>query len=350
MTRPTAAQFAVVLAWASLALLGYLLYLVVQPFLVPLGWACVLAVLLQSTQARLTRRLSASTAAALLTVLSALLLIVPAVLVANAFAGEMVDIARRIQVALTDSSPSSVLHEWTLLVQRVPFASRVDLDALAPDLLQRSASFLMAQSGGVVANVAVFFVDLALALFATFFLLRDAGVIMRAVRRLLPMAPATRELFLSHTADLITAGVTSSAVVASLQGFLGGLAFAVLGLSGPVFWGVVMTLASLLPLGAGVIWLPAALYLMATGSMTKGILLIAVGAGIVGTVDNLLRPLLLSEKVHMNGLVIFVSLLGGLNVFGLLGIVLGPIVVVTAMALVTSYVEGTGGSGGSGGL
>ena len=81
------------------------------------------------------------------------------------------------------------------------------------------------------------------------------------------------------------------------------------------------------------------IYLIATGSVTKGVVLIAIGAGLVGMVDNVLRPLLLSERVHMNGLVIFVSLLGGLNVFGLLGIVLGPIVVVTALALVQSYVS-----------
>jgi len=185
-----------------------------------------------------------------------------------------------------------------------------------------------------------------LALFATFFLLRDGDAIMHGVRRLLPMAPNTREVFIQRTADLIAAGVTSSVIVASLQGALGGVAFALLGLAAPVFWGVVMALACLLPFGAGVVWLPAAIYLMATGSVTKGVVLIAVGAGLVGMVDNVLRPLLLSERVHMNGLVIFVSLLGGLNVFGLLGIVLGPIVVVTALALVQSYVDTVPGDTG----
>ncbi len=197
----------------------------------------------------------------------------------------------------------------------------------------------MSQSGSILANFAVFFLDLALALFATFFLLRDGDAIMHAVRRLLPMSPADRETFITRTGDLIAAGVTSSVIVASLQGLLGGLAFAVLGLSAPVFWGVVMAFACLLPFGAGIVWLPAAIFLALSGSMTKALVLVGLGIGVISTVDNVVRPLLLSGRAHMNGLVIFVSLLGGLRVFGLLGIVLGPIVVVTAISLVSSYVN-----------
>ena len=112
-----------------------------------------------------------------------------------------------------------------------------------------------------------------------------------------------------------------------------------LGLSAPVFWGVVMAFACLLPFGAGIVWLPAAIFLALSGSMTKALVLIGLGVAVISMVDNVVRPLLLSGRAHMNGLVIFVSLLGGLHVFGLLGIVLGPIVVVTAISLVSSYVN-----------
>ena len=342
MQRPVTAQFSTALTWGGIALLGYLLYLVVDPFLVPLGWACVLAVLLGPVQMRLMQRTTRGRAAALTTLAAALLLIVPATLLSNAFAHEMVDLAQGLQASLAQGNTASWQQAWDSLVQRVPYLSRIDVGSVAEDLLRRAASFLMAQSGAIVTNIAVFFVDLVLALFATFFLLRDSVAIMHAVRRLLPMDEAAREVFIARTADLISAGVTSSVIVASLQGLLGGILFAVLGLSAPVFWGVVMALACLLPFGSGVVWLPAALFLMATGSMTKGLVLIALGAGVVSSVDNIVRPLLLSGRVQMNGLVIFVSLLGGLNVFGLLGIVLGPIVVVTALALVTSYVEAVG--------
>jgi predicted PurR-regulated permease PerM len=125
--------------------------------------------------------------------------------------------------------------------------------------------------------------------------------------------------------------------VAAVQGALGGTAFALLGIDAPVFWGVVMAFFCILPLGAWVIWLPAALWLIATGAMLKGLILVGVGVGIVSLADNFLRPALLSERAQMNGLIIFISLLGGMSVFGLLGVVLGPILVATAAGLVEAY-------------
>ncbi|MBS1816724.1 MAG: AI-2E family transporter [Acidobacteria bacterium] len=336
--RRSTNQFSVVIMWAGLALLAYLLFLIVQPFLVPLGWGCVIAVLIYPIQREFERRMSRGTAAGVSTLLAALILIGPSIALTNAFAREMVDLAQSLQASFSGGTPA-VVQELRELLQNVPYASRVDLGSMSTDALQKTATFLMSQSGSILTNIAVFFVDLALALFATFFLLRDADDIMHAVRRLLPMSPTAREAFITRTADLIAAGVTSSVIVAALQGFLGGVAFAIVGLRAPIFWGVVMGFACLLPFGAAIVWLPAGIFLALSGSYTKALILIGLGAGVVSMVDNVVRPLLLSGRVQMNGLVIFVSLLGGLNVFGLLGIVLGPIVVVTAMALVSSYVE-----------
>lgn len=340
MNRPTdTGQISAALTWAGIAVVGYLLYLVVNPFLVPLGWACVLAVLIYPAHAKLAARIGATRAAATSTLVAALVLIVPAIAITNAFAREMVEIAQWLQASFKDAGTSGIEQQWRQFLARVPYASRIDIGSIGADVLQRAGTFLMAQSGAILTNIAVFFVDLVLALFATFFLLRDADAIMRAVRRLIPMAPAAREAFITRTADLIAAGVTSSVVVASLQGLLGGIAFAIVGLSAAVFWGVVMALACLLPFGAAIIWLPAAIFLAATGAYTKALILLGLGAGVVSMVDNIVRPLLLSGRVNMNGLVVFVSLLGGLNVFGLLGIVMGPLVVVTAISLVQSYVD-----------
>lgn len=339
MTSPRLPQIASALAWGSLALLAYLLFLVVRPFLVPLGWGCVLAVLVYPAHARVAARVGPSRAASLTTFATAAILIAPAVYVTVAFAREMVSIAGSLQGAITNGRVTD-FQEWLQrLVARLPFLADTDVAGLTDDALRRAATFLASQSGALLTNIAVFFVDLVLALFTTFFLLRDAKAVMRGIRRLLPMGAPEREAFISRTADLITAGVTSSAIVATLQGLLGGIAFALVGLPAPVFWGVVMGFACLLPFGAGIIYLPAAAILAAEGSVTKGLVLAGLGIGVISMVDNIVRPLLLSERVHMNGLVVFVSLLGGLSVFGLLGIVLGPIIVVTALALVTSYVE-----------
>jgi len=216
----------------------------------------------------------------------------------------------------------------------------VDPAAVSTDALRNGAAYLLAQSGSIFRNAAGFVLNLLLALFATFFFLRDGDSIMAVIRRLLPMPEAQREQLITRTRDLIAAGVTSAIIVAGLQGLLGGISFAVVGIEAPVFWGVMTAFFCVVPLGAWVIWLPAAVYLAANGSVGRALLLAGIGIGIISMVDNVVRPLLLSGRAHMNGLVIFVSLLGGLSVFGLLGLVLGPILVVTALTLVTTYANG----------
>jgi predicted PurR-regulated permease PerM len=327
------------LMWGGIGLLAWLAYLVVRPFLLPLGWAAVLAILAFPVYERLTRRLGGGRAAALTTVAVTIVVIVPAVALMVAFVREALEIAASLQSAAADGRLAWVERAWTSLGKRFPATSRVDLATLGSDALRQTAAFLVAQSGPIFQNVAEFLLDLALALFATFFLLRDSKEIMHAIRRLLPMVEDKRETLISRTRDLIWAGVLSTAAVAGLQGVLGGIAFAIVGISAPVFWGVLMAFFCLLPFGAWVIWLPAAVILGVDGHLTRAFILGGLGIGAVSMADNVVRPMMLSGRVHMNGLVIFVSLLGGLSVFGLLGLILGPVIVVTALSLVTGYLN-----------
>jgi predicted PurR-regulated permease PerM len=153
------------------------------------------------------------------------------------------------------------------------------------------------------------------------------------------MEESARERLLSQIRALVSVSVTSAGIVAGVQGLLGGLVLAAVGIEAPVFWGVVMGFCCLLPLGAWVVWLPAAIYLWANGFVIRAIILVALGLGIVSAVDNVLRPMLLSERTSLNGLLIFVALLGGLGAFGALGLVLGPLLVAVLLALLTSYVD-----------
>lgn len=331
------AHLAPVLAWGGIAVLAYSVYRILEPFLIPIGWATVLAVMCYPLHARLVTRWGAGRAAGLTVTGAALVILVPGVALTAAFAREMLDLAAHLQTSLSTPAASHWQVSWGRLAASVPFVQADDLASAVADALRSAAGALVSQAGAVVQNIAVFFADLVLALFTAFFLLRDADAIMRTVRRLIPMAPAAREDALSRTRDLIDAGVRSAVIVAGLQGLLGGAAFAVLGISAPVFWGVVMALCCLLPFGAWVIWLPAAVVLVTDGAVTRGAALAIFGVAVVSTADNIVRPYLLSGRVHMNGLVILLSLLGGLHVFGLLGIVLGPIVIVSALAFVDAY-------------
>lgn len=326
----------------ALAALLYLLFLVVQPFLPPLGWAAVLAIIFYPMHERLTRRWTAAPSAVATTLAAALLVVGPILLITTAFVREALDAATALQNAFAEDRFAWVERAWQSLEQRIPATQRVDLRALVTDSAKRGAMLLAAQSGSVVRNVAGFVFDLAVALFASFFLLRDSATIMAAVRRLLPLDEPMRERLIAQTRTLVSMSVTSSGIIAAVQGTLGGIVFAAVGIDGAVFWGVVMGFFCLVPLGAWVVWLPAAVLLAIGGSIGRALVVAALGIGIVSAVDNVLRPVLLSGGAKMNGLLILISLLGGVRVFGVLGLILGPILVATGVALLQTYIAAGG--------
>jgi predicted PurR-regulated permease PerM len=330
------------LAWGGLAALLYLVYLILEPFLIPLGWAGVLAVVFYPAHARLALRWGPTRAAAMSTLAVTLILVVPIVLVTVAFAREALDAAGNLQQAFAEGRLGWIERLWRTLEQRMPVSMRLDVASIARDAATAGAAFLVAQSGFLLRNIAGFVLNLVLALFATFFLLRDSAAIMRVIRQLLPMDEASREATLARTREMISVGVVSAGVVAAVQGFLGGVIFAAVGIDAAVFWGVVMAICCLLPFGAWVIWGPAAIVLAAGGAVGRAIIVAALGFGVVSMADNVLRPMLLSGRAHLNGLVILLSLLGGIGVFGMLGIILGPVVLVTALGLLEGYVESKG--------
>jgi len=333
-------RLAVMFFYAMLLLLAYLVFRVFQPFLVPLGWAAVLVVVFYPWHMHLEARLGPTRAAAVSTVAVTLILIVPTLVLMTAFVREGIEAARRIQEAVTQGELPWIPRAWAWVQQRLPGEGLSDLPTMAREGAQRVAAFLAGSLGAVLRNVLVFLFDLFVVLFAMFYLFRDAGSIVRGVRKVLPFEDEHREMLIGQARDLIFASVTSSLIVGALQGFLGGVIFAALGLAAPVFWGVVMAFFSLLPLiGAWVIWIPAAGWLMANGEMARGVILIALGAGVIGTVDNFVRPMLISGRARLSGLVVFISVLGGIGVFGMLGVVLGPIVVATAASVLDVYTK-----------
>lgn len=324
--------------YAAVLLLAYLVFSLFAPFLVPLAWAGVLVVFSYPWHARLEARWGRTRAAAASTVVVTVMIIVPSLLVMTAFIREGTQAISSLESALATGSLPRLQRAWEWTQEYVLGQQPSDLAALAKEGTSRIAGFLASQAGAVLRNVAVFLFDLVVTLFAVFFLFRDADTIMDAVRRALPFEERQRERMIAQARDLVYATVTSSLIVAATQGLLGGLAFAALGIDAPVFWGVVMAFFSLLPfVGAWVIWLPAAIWLIVIGQVGRGLILLGVGAGIVGTVDNFLRPALLSGRAQLNGLLVFISLLGGMTVFGLIGLVLGPIVVATAVGLLEAY-------------
>jgi predicted PurR-regulated permease PerM len=193
--------------------------------------------------------------------------------------------------------------------------------------LTKGSQYLATQALSIGQVTFDFIISFFITLYLLFFLLRDGDVLAKRIRDAIPLRDQhKRDLFEKFTV-VIRATVKGNIVVALLQGALGGLIFWFLGIHAPVLWAVLMAFLSLLPaVGAGLVWLPVAIYLLVTGAVWQGVVLIAFGVLVIGLVDNILRPILVGKDTRMPDFVVLMSTLGGIAIFGLNGFVIGPVI------------------------
>lgn len=337
----TSDRLTTVLSYGVLLLLFYLVYRIYEPFLTALGWAAILTIFFHPMHGWLLRRFSPNRAALFSTLVVTLLLIVPAIVVATLFVREAVSISRGVQHSLTGEQAPLVARTWAWMARHVPgLDPNADLVDMIENGVKKEAGFLAERVGTILRNIAAFLFDLFVMIFALFYFFRDAEKIIRGVRAVLPFDAEHREMMLVQARDLISASVTTSLIIAAIQGVLGGLGFAIVRLANPLFWGVTMAFFSLVPVvGSALIFVPASLWLGFNGHWGRAILLLVICAGVSTVVDNLVRPLLLGGRAEISALVIFISVVGGVALFGMLGLVLGPILVATAASVFAVYLD-----------
>ena len=305
----------------------------IRGFIMPIFWAVVLAIVFQPVQRWwLTRIGDRPALAALLTMLTMLLLVLlPLGLLILALAREAVQFYQRIQTGEID--PAAAVDWIQGLVPRVVAwleALGLELDRLQQGLADVAgglsgwiAEQALAVGEDAVRISALFF----LMLYVLFFFLRDGRRILDAVVRVVPLDHQRERALVRKFASVSRATIGGQLAVAAIQGAMGGIAFWILGIPGPVFWGAIMMILSFLPaVGASLVWAPAAVILAVTGSVLQAIILVVLGAVFIGLVDNLLRPILVGRYTQMPDFLILVSTLGGLTAFGLSGVVIGPII------------------------
>jgi predicted PurR-regulated permease PerM len=326
------------LFYACIFLLGYLVYLLLRPFLTPLAWAAIFAAFFYKKHKKIEARLGKTAAASIGTAAVTLIIVVPFVMIGFAFIQEASQTIRSINLSEGSSKGLARLQVAWSWLQRQSFGRNLGpLDQYIRQGAQHAAGIIAEGAGELFKNLVVMIADLIIMLFALFFFFRDGEAIMSKLRRVLPFDPSFRERRIAETALLIRATITSGLAVSLVQGAIGGVTFALLGIGAPIFWGVMMAFFALLPLGAWIIWGPVAVWLLLTGDVGRGITLLIVGTGGISLVDNFLRPMLLSGQTQMNGLLVFISLLGGLAAFGLLGLVLGPVIMAATISFVDAY-------------
>jgi predicted PurR-regulated permease PerM len=221
-------------------------------------------------------------------------------------------------------------HDW--LVQRFP--ALADHVPTQEQLVQNigtaakaAGGLLVAAASRMTAGTAAFLLDLFVMVYAMFFFFKDGEKILEKIFYYMPLSHEDEALMLQRFSSITRATVKGTLVIGVIQGALAGIAFWVAGIDGAAFWGTIMAILSIVPgIGAALIWIPAVVYLFVTGQLLAGTLLLAWCAAVVGTVDNILRPVLVGKDAKMPDLLILVGTLGGLFLFGPIGFIVGPIV------------------------
>lgn len=337
-------------AWVLLlALLGMVLYLcskVLIPFLSIILWASVFAIVFRPTHQKVLKRIpeSPSLASAYSTALVLFAIILPFIAITLAVGAELQTTLgtapARLAELVTDPDPryARQIERATDFLHRRIGVSEEQLREQAQALATRLSSVVIQGTVNVVGGMLEFLVALAMIVFTLFYFFRDGEIMVALAQDWLPLDGMRSRMLLHRVADLIHASVYGIVVLSVIQGSLGGLAFWALGLPNPLLWAVVMSLLSTIPmLGSFVVWIPAALYLAATGVWWKAVALCLWGSLVIGMSDNVLRPVLVGQRAKMHQLMVFFSVLGGVNAFGVLGILMGPVLMALATALLAAF-------------
>jgi predicted PurR-regulated permease PerM len=323
---------------AAIVLVVYLCAQILAPFVNVIAWASVLAIAFYPVQVRLVRHTHRPSLSALLTsILVVVTILIPLLLVTALVVNEVVTLQTYLSerfkggFSLDTLAPVRNILDWVM--------RRIGLDParVGETVAQHASEIAQLAAGAAVVfatNVTGAVISFVFIIFTIFFLFRDGDRIAARIPDFLPFERARSEAVLARIRDVINASVYGVLVIAAIQGLLIGVAFSVLRIPSAALWGVVTLVTSVIPLlGAGAVWGPGAIYLALTGHWVKAILLAVWGGAIVSSVDNFLRPKLVGGKVGLSELVIFFSVLGGIQAFGILGLIVGPVLFAIAGSL-----------------
>ena len=331
-----------------LAVVSLGFFWVLWPYYGAVFWGAVLAILFNTLFISLLRKMPKKrTLAALLTLSIILVLVIlPVGLVSAMLTQEAASMYQRVQSGELSFSRYfqqiySALPSWvTSILNRSGLDNLVLIQQRVTSSLTQGSQFIATQAVSIGQNAFDFFVSFFIMLYLLFFFLRDGGALSRRIKEAIPLESEIKLQLFSKFTTVIRATVKGNIVVAVVQGILGGLILWFLDIHAPILWGTLMAFLSLLPaIGAAIVWIPVAIYFLATGAIWQGVLLIAFGVLVIGLVDNILRPVLVGKDTKMPDYVVLVSTIGGMSLFGLNGFVIGPVIGAMFMAAWDIFVK-----------
>jgi predicted PurR-regulated permease PerM len=341
-------QLGALLGFSAILFLSYQLYQLFQPFLAPIAWAIILRFAFQPAHQWLRQRLPnrPNLVALLASGVVTLAVAIPAFAISSILtheaAGAVDEVKRFLQ--------AGGLERWAEQLRELAWiplwrwlspwldTTAIDLRGMLLRSLNTGVNVLVEQMTVGAANLVVIALKFVLMLLTLFFVFRDGEAFYYWVRTTLPFSPAQQErvfMRLGQTVNAVTYGI---GITAAVQGFLAGLLYWILGVPFPAFWGLLTAVVAPIPIGGtGLVWVPAGVYLIVAESWVRGVILLACGALVVSTIDNVLKTYLISGRTQLPPLILFFAILGGLRVYGVLGVFVGPLLLALVIDAVTLY-------------
>lgn len=337
---------------ASLIILLYLFVKLASSFLMPIFWAAVLTLSTYPIYIKLRKLLRgrANLSAFLMTVFTSCLILVPIIILmvnlsieaydfydATKEKGEIQNLRPNIEKFFSEKEWKNFIpDEITSQLESKFNLEDINISSIANKTLIKISNKTIKIFQDAISNIYVFILSFGFTVFSLFFFYRDGTSFSKYIVDIVPMKDNDKEKVFNIFAQTIKSIVFGSLAVAAVQGILISIIFIILSLPYPLFSGAISFVLSILPLvGATIVWLPVSIYLFIIGSYTKGIILLLFGAVIISSVDNVLRPIIIGSKLRLNTLFLFISILGGLELFGFSGLLIGPLII----ALLISFIE-----------
>jgi predicted PurR-regulated permease PerM len=321
---------------------------VAAPFYGAILWALVAAIVFAPVNERLVKRIphrkTSAASATLLLIIAAV--IVPAFMLGSLLIEQAISTYvslqnRELDVGKLLADVQAGLPSWMAgPMERFDIRTLPAIEEKLSNFLTSAFRIAATQALNFGQSAFSFVIALGMMLYLTFFLLRDGRELTRAIGQKVPLRPEQRSALFEKFTTVIRATIKGSIVVAIVQGVLGGLAFWFLGVNAALLWGVVMGFMSLIPaIGTGIVWVPVAIYLLATGSIWQGVVLVLFGFFVISMVDNVLRPILVGKDTRMPDYVVLISTLGGISVMGINGFIVGPVIAAMFIAAWEIFAE-----------
>jgi len=320
-----------ILFYSILGLVSLLFLFIIKPFFFPLFWAAVIAGIFHPVFLYLKQRLpSANLSATLVMIIILVIIILPAIVIGSLLLAESVDLYHSLD--MTTVSLQQEIANMTKKMTHLKYLGKFSIDTAVvsnavADGAKSIANYIFQNLRDITQNTVIFVAKFAIMLYTLFFFIRDGALFVATLSRLLPLGNHREKLLFKSFGVTARATLKVTLIIGGLQGILGGLLFFFLDVRGALTWGVTMVFASIIPgVGCSIVWAPAGVIMLFLGHFWQGILILLFGGVVISMVDNFLRPLLLGHDVQMHPLLIFLSTLGGIMLFGVSGFVLGPIV------------------------